>query len=480
MVFIPKAESKFRPLCIGSRLLNLFSSLVANRLNNHLIKVEEFSNRFGFIKTKSVDLLHYNYFDAVNKAKEMGLKTNVVNLDLKSAFTRVPPVKLLLRVYRLIRQTGNILHLGVVLGYLLRTSSGLVRRKVLWFDFESNFFRSVLMKIGLCQGDSLAPLAFIVYFNYDTFIGILLYFADDNQCIISSTSWATTDYLTELFVEEFTSWTSDNDMIVCESKSVILCIARRNPPAKIAKIPTSASCRNLGVLMSGNNAFASQMSNLQKFVRSRAAFLVLLRKEFNVSFKVLLNICLAFRSKFVFGSFYILQLSWCGYNKLCKLWWLLVRRAVGFNYLVPQNDMFNYLGILSLENFLTYWYAKWHFTLEKFKFGNIFSRVAEWDCTQVIKSSNYNFRSTTRMKSAETAQALANNFRPLQIYFARKIRPHVKFIETLKGTFDLKTELKNRWKVTRVNKLFTDLDIKSKIRDLNEIWYKKKIRYVSC
>lgn len=84
------------------------------------------------------------------------------------------------------------------------------------------------------------------------------------------------------------------------------------------------------------------------------------------------------------------------------------------------------------------------------------------------------------MKSAETAQALANNFRPLQIYFARKIRPHVKFIETLKGTFDLKTELKNRWKVTRVNQLFTDLDIKSKIRDLNEIWYKKKIRYVSC
>lgn len=229
--------------------------------------------------------------------------------------------------------------------------------------------------------------------------------------------------------------------------------------------------------MSSNNSYTDHLDAIEKYAKIRAGFLSRLRNEFGVSFRVLLNICLAFRSKFVFGSFFILQLSWSGYNRLKRLWWFLVRRAVGFSYLVPLKDTFDFLGLLDLEKFLVYWFSKFYFGLKKFD-ENTFDRIYSWenfDHSQNVENSRYNFRQSTKTKSSTTNRTVTNKFKPLQIYFAQKIKPIIGFISTMKGYFCLKSELKKMFATTRINKLFSDNIIKSRISELNDRWYTKKV-----
>lgn len=398
MKFIPKGSGKLRPLNIGSRLVNLYSTLVSNRLGKFLTSHSFYGNRFGFIPGRNVDLLKFYMNDHVTDAKENGLRTNLVSMDLRDAYLKCNPLKLVSKLHKLVRASNEVKNLGVCLGYCLKWVSGLNIREVFWFDSETGRNLVVIMRSGLSQGDSVSAVYFIVYFDFES--GSLevkiLFFADDSNALISTDSWTETDSLTGSYIDEFTEWTMENDLTFSHERSKILSLNRRNMPGKIGDVPVvkNSSLRVLGLYLDGNWCYSKHVMYLKNYFKIRANLLKLLRIQLNLSYRCITNMVLNLRNRITFGSFYLLQLSRSQFSTVENMWNKTVKKAFGFSKLVSPENVCNFIGIQPLDNYLNYWFLKWY--IANPHVAASFDTYFSWKESQPLPGRyRYNFRKST-------------------------------------------------------------------------------------
>lgn len=462
MKFIPKGGGKLRPLNIGSRLVNLYSTLVSNCLGNFLSTQNFFNNRFGFLPGRNVDLLKYEMNNYVREASESRLKTNLVSMDLRSAYLMCNPYKLVVKLHRLVVGSNEVENLGVCLGYCLKWVAGLNIRKIYWYDSETGKNLMVIMKSGLSQGDSVSAVYFVVYFDFNSgSVEVrVLFFADDSNALVSAESWDSADALTSSYINEFAAWALQNDLEFSHEKSKILSLHRRNSPSKIADVPVvkNSSLRVLGIYVDGNWNLSKHVEFLENFFKIRGNLMQMLRLRLNLGFKCLTNMVLNLRNRITFGTFYLLELSSFQFTKLDKIWVKFLRKTFGFSKLVPGLNLCNFLGILDFKKYAGYWFAKWWITLVKFGKDSGFERYYDWKKAQPEpKKTKYNFRNSTLKKQAESVRKVTDCFGTVFKQIVDQIKPDIQFLHFFDASqVDLGMELKKRYKSMRIYKILDD------------------------
>lgn len=481
--FIPKPNGALRPLCIGSRILGLLSTMVGERLNNYVSSSEDFRDSFGFVKGRSVDLLKLHMNNEVNKAREAGEKVNIVQLDLKSAYLFVKPIKLICKVYDLVRKSGNFRELAVVCGYALRWCAGLNRKVVSWFDSKTGGTRKVVMKTGMSMGDSISAIYFCIYFDYRTGIqGVrVLLFADDNHMLVIGKSWEIVDKNTQNLVTDFERWTEENGMEISTEKSNVMSLFRKKKIEKIAGIKTVKSCCSLGVMIDSNWSYSGHVEYLEQYVKRRAGLIRALRLRLGFSYKALTSIVLCLRNRLTFGTFFLLELSFSLFRRLESAWARLVRAAFGALRLIPFRELFNFCGLAAWNDYAIYWFAKWQFKLRSLNLTSKVDRCHKWSVDTGSGGEGqvrYNFRSFTLMKLFLSKKKEADKYEDWLKDFTGKVWEKFEFLEGLQARsgskIDEKFELKKRMKLTRVHKILDNETIQTRIKEMNEKWYEKR------
>lgn len=375
----------------------------------------------------------------------------------------------------LVKSDDNLGFYACIIGFALRWMPGCVERLTTWWDSQAGHFRKCYMRRGLTQGDSISPAFFVVFFCFTTLLLILLVFADDSTAVAVGSSWQEVDSILAEFIAEFEKWCLDNDQEVSTEKSEIMFLRRRSQPSEIAKVPVYNTLCCLGVYLNSSWSFSSHVAHLIRWTKVRIILLQRLRHDLKFSFLTLLNVVVCWRSKFIFGTHWILKLSFTNFLKVSSSFTSLLRAALGYNRLVSSEFVHNWCGVTSLREFLTYWLSKTYFTNSLKGDKSLFSRYKNWKKSELVRDEKYAFRHSTRIKSIQSFRKKHDNFPALMHDFGPSICRHLESLKSDPGVspFTFKKILKSKFMTMRITKILTGTQIKKFVKNKNEEAYEK-------
>ena len=393
-------------------------------------------------------------------------------LDLSAAYNYVNQHKLVIKVTDLVRKSGRQNFFGVIVGFCLRWL-GLDGRRVVSFAEQS--VRTVR---GLPQGSPLSCAAFVCYFDFDLddslrASGIILIFADDSTVHVKAASWPAVDRIVDLIFQDFDQWCSQNDQVLNVQKSSVSYLKRKQPPLNTPFL-VEPIAKSLGIYIDSSFNFNHHVDHICTWAKKRVCLLRLLRGKLKFSYKVLSQIVVCWRSKFHFGSFWILNLSATAFKKLCSAYAGLQKAAFGLVRTLSPEKTASFTGMWSLAHFLKYWFSLQHYQADLKDIDGIFQKFnqiqveAQTGQTNVRRSK----RSSTVASSSTTFAACirrSSGFpEPVMAWFEKCKSPY-KFLRDLQIPCNYKLRLKKKLGFRHeVYRIFDDDTIRISVKEMNE------------
>ena len=118
--FIPKSDGKLRPLSIVGRFSALIEYMVSIRLEKLISGNKHYKNRFGFLKARSIEDIQNQLNDQCLISKKLKVKSALIALDQSSAFNLVSHMKLCIKLFDLVKTSGDVTFYSVCLGFSTR------------------------------------------------------------------------------------------------------------------------------------------------------------------------------------------------------------------------------------------------------------------------------------------------------------------------------------------------------------------------
>ena len=245
--------SNFRPVSLTSVPCKVFESLVKDAIVDHLERNELLSDsQHGFRAGRSCLTNLLEFYHAMFGAYDESGSVDVVYLDFRKAFDKVPHQRLMAKV----RALGIV---GKVADWIEAWLSNR-RQRVVVSGTPSGW--SVVTS-GVPQGSVLGPLLFLIYINdIDTgIISKMSKFADDTKLGINAANpTAVTELRRDL--ARIGEWSETWQMPFNTSKCKVLHVGGQNPQSdyNLLGSPISASPQelDLGVIMTSEFKFGAQ------------------------------------------------------------------------------------------------------------------------------------------------------------------------------------------------------------------------------
>merc|ERR1719220_318876 len=184
-----------------------------------------------------------------------------------------------------------------------------------------------------------------------------LYFADDCTFVISASSWNLVEAAIMRLFGSFSTWCRANGMKINVLKSTVCFLRRKSPSSPDFGLKNAeVDCfRCLGVMLDKNFCFLAHVNFLKKWIQTRCNVIRLLRGGLKISADVLLRVSQTFRSRMLFGTWWILCCSKTSFSQLQVYFTKCIRASVGFNRFVPVSTVSAFTGIDLLSDYTRYW-----------------------------------------------------------------------------------------------------------------------------
>ena len=248
----PNECSSYRPICLTSVVCKIFEYLIHSQITGYLLSNNLMSKvQHGFLTKRSTTT---NLFECINewtKIVDGKCSVDVMYIDLAKAFDKVSHIKLIFKL-KLLGIGGDLL---AWIGSFLCNRTQRVR-------IGSKLSSPCRVTSGIPQGTVLGPLFFILFIDNMSDVvqnaNIVLY-ADDAKLFTKVESVTDCLNMAEDLIN-IEQWVDEWQMKVNANKSEILPIGHNNIhfPYQIndSVVPTSESCRDLGVYISKNLSFS--------------------------------------------------------------------------------------------------------------------------------------------------------------------------------------------------------------------------------
>ena len=476
--FIPKQNSaKLRGLSIASRSSCLIELLISQRFMALINRSPTFSNRYGFLKGRSVDNVISSLVEKVWKNFENSKKQAIVSFDLSGAYDVVSYFHLLIKIKKAIQAVGEYGKFAFIFGFTLRW---IFNRSTVFMGLTAYFQR------GLPQGSPLSCFCFVIFFDFNLQPGDVenadvdsSFYADDSDHLCASNSWAGVESASEIIYLKFSEWCLKNGQSINDSKSVILFIRRKTPvnPNFQLQNAIKSQFRCLGIIIDKDFNFCAHVNYLKKWLKQRAAVFKKLRYELGIDPHVLLRALLSFRNKCLFGSWWILQCSDSNLHSLNTSFTQCLKAACGFSKLVPSDEVHAYAGIPSLLEYLPYWFGSRVLGLNLHGHEDIFSLhdKLKSQLFEKVPEVSYNFRHSTSLSRLEHFVSNDDYFPVSVDKWKTKCKPIIERGEYLigrMGPYAYKNSLKRQFLPKIIDK---KINIGIGVKQLNEFYYDLRV-----
>ena len=429
--FVPKTDGsgKLRTICICNRFDALLEHLVSGRLMSLVKESKQFNNRFGFITNRSIDDLQALLLDKIQSNRSQKLKTGFMSLDMSKAYDKCNHIILLIKVKKLVSDNGHLDLYAIIVGFT-----------IYWLKNRSTTFKSLktIIRSGLPQGSPYSCLCFIVYFDFDGSLDnhkdavLDLYFADDIDFVVSAKNWDLVELIMIEIYDKFERWCAENCMLVNQTKTVICFFDRRkyNSDFPLAKFRV-ASFRCLGFYLDERLSFAPHVANVLEFLAKRATLIRRLHFTLGISSHVLLRICMSFRMKIFFSTWYLLFLSKSQLKALNAAFGRLIRNALGLCPLVPFQAAHDFCGVSSFNAYLDYWLC-----LRSFE-ASITGKIDFFDKYKEFKDKALNQNTSTRSTRNSTKSSTLESVLKSNGYFTDLMMEKLDVVMRHRGNLEM-------------------------------------------
>ena len=372
-----------------------------------LIKLDTvYADSYGFRSELSTEQFFGRMFGVVEAKQRLRKYVSLTQLDVKSAYTMVPHVRLILALDDFIKRTENP-----------KSHQYLIHFTVKWLEnrtvkFDKTWFK---MKCGLVQGSPVSPALFVIFLHYisDSENSVILKFADD----VSLLSWAATPELlkkeVKLEVEKFEKWLAEREMIFQPSKSKFILFNRTLKTAQKQfsdlGIEITDGLRVLGVWITSKLCFHQHVDKVLNKLRKRVNALRLFKKiGLSVNHSLQFSLCAA--NTATYGLYWHAFLSQTDRNRLETMWSKFLKISTHENCpkSVKPSKIREILGIRDFQSFSTYLIhlrtSSHHQNPRCERFTLSPTELLEFRSTEVVRSTS-TARKTTTNKTAISLEA---------------------------------------------------------------------------
>ena len=224
-------------------ICKLLERLIKDHLVDFLVKNNLINpSQHGFLKARSCLTNILCFLEDVTKWVDEGSPVDIIYLEFKKAFDKVPHQRLLLKVKA--RGIGN--------GMINWIEKWLIdRRQRVVVDGEVSNWKSVLR--GVPQGSVLRPILFLIYINDldDDITSKVLKFADDTKVSRKIKSDADTQQLQD-DLNKLTKWSEKWQMLFNYGKCKCLHTGHGNEDAQYTNGDTTVKEKDLGLTISAD------------------------------------------------------------------------------------------------------------------------------------------------------------------------------------------------------------------------------------
>ena len=268
-----RIAGNYRPVSLTSIPCKIMEKIIRKKIMDHLITNRILSNKqYGFITGRSTLIQLLKVLDQWTEALDRGTEIDVIFLDFKKAFDRVPHQRLI-----------DKLKFYGINGQILTWITAFLQNRKQRVSIHEATSQWAEVKSGIPQGSVLGPTLFIIFINSlpDTTISPLFLFADDAKIFREITS-ATDQQTLQDDINNLYKWTQDSLLTFNLEKCTSMTISRsgnnvRQYSLNNSPLNSTSKERDLGVILDNRLHFDQ---HIQAKINKANSIMALIRKTY--------------------------------------------------------------------------------------------------------------------------------------------------------------------------------------------------------